>query len=255
MSVALITGGSSGIGAAFARVLAAEGSDLVIVARDEARLRTEQTALVGRFGVDVEVVTADLSTDAGCDRVVQRLVAADRPVTTLVNNAGRGVYQPFGEQPLTDEEDLLNLNARAVLRLTHAAVRVMRERGGGEIVNVSSVSGFVPRGIGATYAASKAWVTSFSECLSQQLTGSGVRVCAVCPGFVRTDFHRRAELDRGDVPAWMWLEADAVARQGLADARRGRPVSVPGRQYRALLGAARILPRPVLRRVLRGRTL
>src|SRR5439155_18030289 len=131
----------------------------------------------------------------------------------------------------------------------------MLARGTGQIINVSSVAGFVPRGGNATYSASKAWVTLFSEALSVQLAGSGVSVTAICPGFTRTEFHDRAHADMSRVPGRMWLDASTVVSEGLADAARGKPISVPGRQYKALVTAARALPRPLLRRIMTRRPL
>jgi uncharacterized protein len=252
--VALVTGASVGLGAAFARELCRQGYDLVLVARDFARL-DELAAELRRSGREVETLTADLATDAGCDAVVARIGAAQRAVDLLVNNAGKGMYEAFGERSLADEEGMLDLNVRAVLRLSHAAIRAMRARGHGQIINVSSVASLVPRGFGATYAASKAWVTAFSEDLSQQLVGTGVRVTAVCPGFVHTEFHQRAGIGRADVPDWMWLDAGQVVRTALADATRGKPVSIPGRQWKTMIGLSRSMPRPALRRIMRGRSL
>ena len=171
----------------------------------------------------------------------------------LVNNAGMGSYRPFGTADLAREEYQLDLNVRAVMRLAHAAVRVMRPRGSGRIVNVSSVAGFVPRGGNVTYSASKAWVTMFSEALSVQLHDSGVTVTAVCPGFVRTEFHERAETDMSHVPDRMWLNDEDVVREGLADAFAGKPLFVPSWRYRTLVGVARVVPRPVLRTVMARR--
>jgi uncharacterized protein len=252
--VAVVTGASVGLGAAFARELCRQGYDLVLVARDSAHL-DEVAVELRRSGGEVETLSADLATDAGCDAVAARIVAAERPVDLLVNNAGKGMYEPFGARPLADEEGMLDLNVRAVLRLSHAAIRAMRTRGQGQIINVSSVASLVPRGFGATYAASKAWVTAFSEDLSQQLGGTGVRVTAVCPGFVHTEFHQRAGVGRADVPDWMWLDADEVVRTALADAARGKPVSIPGRQWKTMIGLSRSMPRPALRRIMRGRSL
>jgi short-subunit dehydrogenase len=247
---ALITGGSAGLGAEFARQLAAVGHDLVLVARDEERLREFAGTLQAG---SVDVLPADLTTDVGCALVVDRIGDAARPVDLLVNNAGIGTYKPFGTAPIATEERQLDLNVRAVLRLTHAAVRAMRTRGHGRILNVSSVSGFVPRGGNATYSASKAWVTMFSEALAIQLAGSGVTVTAVCPGFTHTEFHQRAEADMSHVPERMWLEAADVVREGLADTFAGRPLSIPSRRYKALVGTARTLPRPLLRAVMARR--
>jgi short-subunit dehydrogenase len=140
---------------------------------------------------------------------------------------------------------MLDINVRAVMRLSHAAVRGMVERGSGDIVNVSSVAGFGP--IGGTYSASKSWVTTFSESLHAAVRHRGVRVVALCPGFVRTEFHQRAGIDAGDRTGPLWLDADRVVADALHDLRRGRAVSVPSVQYKVLAGALRHLPHRVLR--------
>ncbi len=252
-ATALITGATAGLGAEFARQLAAAGNDIVLVARDEARLESAKVALEDRHRIHVETLSADLSTADGCDRVAARIASADAPIDTLINNAGMGTYKRFGRAELEDEERQLDLNVRAVLRLTHAAIRAMTERGSGQIINVSSVAGFVPRGGNATYSASKAWVTMFSEALAVQCAGHGIRVTAICPGFTHTEFHQRAQANMSRVPDWMWLDAEAVVAQGLADARRGKPVSVPSAKYKVLTGAARHVPRSVLHRIMRRR--
>jgi hypothetical protein len=246
---ALVTGATSGLGAQFAKQLAAAGYDLVLVARDQDRLADAEKALRAEHGGAVEIVPADLTTDAG------RTAASDRmaDVDLLVNNAGMGSYRPFGGADLDREDYQLDLNVRAVMHLAHAAVRAMKPRGAGRIVNVSSVAGFVPRGGNVTYSASKAWVTMFSEALGIQLRGSGVTVTAICPGFVRTEFHERAETDMSHVPARMWLNDADVVREGLADAFAGKPLSVPSWRYRTLIGMARVAPRPVLRAVMARR--
>jgi short-subunit dehydrogenase len=255
MTTALVTGATAGLGAEFARQLAARGDDLVVVARDEARLSATRVALQDRYSVKVEVLPADLSTVDGCERVAERIVSTSAPIETLVNNAGIGLYRPFGSVDLEVEERLLDVNVRAVLRLTHAAVRVMTGRGIGQILNVSSVAGFVPRGGNVSYSASKAWVTMFSEALAVQLAGSGVQVTVVCPGFTHTEFHQRADADTSNMPAWMWLDAADVVAQALADARKGKPVSVPSARYKVLTGAARHVPRPLLYQLMRRRPL
>lgn len=253
MPTALVTGATAGIGAEFARQLAAAGNDLILVARNSSRLQSSQASLAAEFGVGVEVLSADLCTESGCDAVAARVIDAQRPVDVLVNNAGFGMYQRFGLAELADEERQLDLNVRAVMRLSHAAVRAMTGRGSGRIINISSVAGFVPRGGNATYSASKAWVTMFSEALAVQLAGSGVSVTAVCPGFTRTEFHERASADMSHVPGRMWLEPKTVVAEGLADAARGRPVSVPSRKYKLLVSATRTLPRPLLRKIMSRR--
>jgi short-subunit dehydrogenase len=204
-------------------------------------------------GVQADALPADLGTEAGCGRVAARLQDTAQPVDLLINNAGIGTYRPFGSSPVTDEERQLDVNVRAVLRLSHAAVPVMRERGNGQIINVSSVSAFVPRAGNATYAASKAWVLMFSEGLSLQLADTGVTVTVVCPGFTHTEFHQRAGADMSAVPEWMWLDAATVVRAALIDASRGRAVSIPDARYKAMTTAARLLPRATLRRIMARR--
>ncbi len=254
MPTALVTGATAGIGAEFARQLAASGHDLVLVARDEARLDSTSVALSDRFHVEVAVLPADLCTDEGCAAVSARIGEPVKPIDVLVNNAGFGMYKKFGVATLADEERQLDLNVRSVMRLTYAALGPMTSRGTGQIINVSSVAGFVPRGGNATYSASKAWVTMFSEALSVQMQGTGVTITAVCPGFTHTEFHERANADMSHVPARMWLEASTVVSEGLADAAKGRPVSVPSRQYKTLVTAVRTLPRPVLRLIMSRRS-
>jgi uncharacterized protein len=253
MPTAAVTGATAGLGAEFARQLAATGYDLVLVARNVEALNAAQQALSQRYGVDVEVLPADLTTDEGCRAVGERVADAQRPVELLINNAGTAVHKVFGSGSLDDEERQLDLNVRAVLRLSHAAVRAMSGRNSGRIINVSSVAGFVPRGSNATYSASKAWVTMLSEAAAVQLHGTKVTVTAICPGFTRTGSNEREKADEGHVPKRMLLSAEDVVRKGLADAMRGKPVSVPGRQYRSLLFLVRVLPRPLLRGVLARR--
>jgi uncharacterized protein len=243
---ALVTGGTSGIGAAFARQLAAEGTDLVLVARDLDRLEGTAADLRTRYGVAVEVLAADLAADTGAVR--DRLGSAERPVDLLVNSAGIGLPGRFWETPLADQERLFDLNCTAVLRLSHAALGAMVPRGRGDVIVVSSVSGFAPA-VRGSYGASKAWATAFAESLSGQLAGTGVHASAVAPGFVRTEFHGRAGLDMTKVPAFMWLDAEDVAATALRDHRAGKVLSVPGAQYKAIVAASRLVPSTVSRRV------
>ncbi|MGW7338112.1 SDR family NAD(P)-dependent oxidoreductase [Streptomyces sp. NPDC054808] len=243
MTTALITGSTAGLGAAFARRLAADGHDLVLVARDTERLREQATELHDRHGIEAEVLTADLSTDAGIDAVASRLADRRSPVDLLINNAGFGNKGRFLDVPMADELTMLKVHCEAVLRLTSAAVEAMRERGRGGVVNVASVAAFVPRG---TYGASKAWVVQFTQGVAKDLAGSDVRLMALAPGFVRTEFHERAGMGTDNIPNWMWLDADNVVAAALADLSRGKSLSIPDPRYKTLMGAAKLVPRGLL---------
>lgn len=246
---ALVTGASSGLGLAFARRLAAEGNDLVLVARDVPRLERVADELRTAYGRRAEVLPADLADRAGLQRVADRVGESTRPVDLLVNNAGFTVGRRFVGGSVADEERQLDVLVRAVLVLSHAAAAPMRDRGRGAIVNVSSVSGFVAMG---TYSAAKAWVTTFTEGLATELAPHGVQVTALCPGFVHTEFHQRANLSMGRLPEVGWLDADDVVDACLADVRRRKVVSVPSRRYRALVALSRHAPRGVVRQVSGG---
>lgn len=239
MATALITGASSGLGAEFARQLAARGAGLVLVARDRAALDEVADQIRAAHGVDVEVLAADL-LDAEALAVVEERLAAGG-VDVLVNNAGFGLDLAFEKNAVDDEVRHLRLHVEAAMRLMHAAPPAMLERGSGRIVNVASVAGFVPRG---TYGAVKGWLISFSRWANVVYRPRGVTVTAVCPGFVHTDFHARLGLPQGQegVPNGMWLDAATVVREGLRDAARGRSVSVPSWRYKMLVGASRLLP-------------
>ncbi|MFE0091385.1 SDR family NAD(P)-dependent oxidoreductase [Streptomyces sp. NPDC058991] len=243
MTTALITGSTAGIGAAFARRLAADGHDLVLVARDTKRLQEQATELHDRHGIEAEVMTADLAEDDGISSVEQRLGERRRPVDLLVNNAGFGNKGRFLEVSMSDELRMLKVHCEAVLRLTAAATAPMRDRGRGGVVNVASVAAFVPRG---TYGASKAWVVQFTQGAARDLAGTGVRLMALCPGFVRTEFHQRAGMGTDNIPGWMWLDADKLVSSALADLSRGKTLSVPDPRYKALMGVVKLAPRGLL---------
>ncbi|MET8133300.1 SDR family oxidoreductase [Streptomyces sp. NPDC005251] len=243
MTTALITGSTAGIGAAFARRLAADGHNLVLVARDTKRLREQATELHDRHGIEAEVLTADLATDEGIEAVAARLSDRKHPVDLLVNNAGFGNKGRYLDVSMADELKMLKVHCEAVLRLTSAATEAMRERGRGGVVNVASVAAFVPRG---TYGASKAWVVQFTQGAAKDLAGSGVRLMALAPGFVRTEFHERAGMGTDNIPNWMWLDADKLVAAALADLARGRTLSVPDPRYKVLMGVVKVTPRALL---------
>lgn len=243
MATALITGASSGLGAEFARQLAARGAGLVLVARARAALDEVAAEIREAHGVDVEVLAADLLDADALATVEQRLAAGG--IDVLVNNAGFGLDLAFEKNAVDDEVRHLRLHVEAAMRLMHAALPAMLERGSGRVVNVASVAGFVPRG---TYGAVKSWLISFSRWANVVYAPRGVTVTAVCPGFVHTDFHARLGLPPGQegVPNGMWLDAATVVREGLRDAARGRSVSVPSWRYKTLVAASRLVPDAVV---------
>lgn len=248
--LAVVTGATAGIGAAFARRLAGDGYDLLLVARDRDRLDRFAADLAAGYGGKAEGLAADLSADEGCRRVEERL-RVDPPVDLLVNNAGSGLNVPFLRSTAADEEWLLRLNVHAVMRLTLAAVQRMTERRRGAVINVSSVAGFGAVMPGSTYSASKAWVTNFSESVGLSVRPFGVRVMALCPGYTRTEFHGRAGIDTSKMPDWLWLQADDVVRVALRDLARGRYVSVPDWRYKTAVFALRHAPHRLLRGAMR----
>lgn len=248
MPTALITGATSGIGYAFARHLATSGYRLVIVARDGARLAERRAALLTLGAPEVESITADLTDPVQRDVVADRLRSGEGPVDLLVNNAGSSLGVEFLEAAEADLVRQVELNSTAVMLLTHAALPGMKTRRHGGIINVASTAGLVP-GRGSTYGASKAFVVSLSEGLAMSLRGTGVRVQALCPGFVRTEFHDRAKIDMSSTPRWAYVDIDLVVTSSLADLRANRPLSIPGALYKAIYLAVRLTPRPLVRRV------
>jgi short-subunit dehydrogenase len=239
MPTALITGATAGIGAAFAERLAREGYDLVLVARTADRLEAESARLSAAYGIGVSVLPADLGTDDGIAAIEARLSDAAAPVDMLVNNAGFGVRGRFLAVPVADELAMVKVHVEAVLRLTYAALPGMVARGRGDVANVASVAAFFPRG---TYGASKAWVVSFSQAVRREIGTGAVRVLVLCPGFTHTEFHDRASMDMSGVPRALWLDAADVVDAALRDLRAGKAVSVPGWQYKTIVGAGRLVP-------------
>jgi len=244
--VALITGPTSGIGQGYARRYARDGYDMVLVARDADRLTALSNELRGQAG-SVEVLPADLADPAGRAKVAERL---DAGVRVLVNNAGFGTTGDFWATDPAVLQSQLDVNVTAVMQLTRAALPAMIDAGAGTVVNIASVAGLVP-GRGSTYSASKAWVIAFSEGLAVGLQGTGVGVHAVCPGYVHTEFHARAGIDMTKLPSFMWLEVDDVVNESLADIAAGKVISVPGAQYKAVVTVGRLLPRGLMRAVVK----
>jgi short-subunit dehydrogenase len=252
MGTALVTGATAGLGLEFAWQLATGRHDLVLVARDAERLDEVARQIRAAAGVDVEVLPADLAEPDDVARVAARLAVTGeedgdpRPVGLLVNNAGFAVNQHFVGGELAAEERTLDVMVRAVLVLSHAAVGQMTERGRGAILNVGSVAALTASG---TYAAAKAWVRSFTEGLAVELKGTGVTATYVAPGFTRTEFHERGDVDVSAIPALGWLDAARVASDALADVRRGVVLSTPSTRYKAVAALLRTAPRSAVRAV------
>jgi short-subunit dehydrogenase len=245
---ALVTGASSGIGAAIARQLAADGTELVVVARDRLRL----DALAAEVAVDTEVLVADLRDPADVAVVAARLGATDEPIDLLVNNAGLGFTGRFAELDPARERDVVAVNVLALHELSHAAAVAMSAAGTGGILNIASVAGYLPSAGGATYAATKAFVNSFSESLHQDLRDAGVVVTVSCPGYTRTEFHARADIDPREIPKFLWQDAETVAADSLAAVAAGRARVVPGTLNKVAVGLLKIAPLRLVRRLSRS---
>jgi short-subunit dehydrogenase len=238
---ALVTGPTAGIGHSFAHQLAGRGHDLVLVARNEARLIEVADQLRREHGVQVEVLSADLTDRQQLATVEARLTDPDRPVELLVNNAGFGLKDRFLDNDADAETAMLDVLVTAVLRLTHAALGPMAERGHGGVINVSSVAAFLPRG---SYAAAKAWVNSFTEWAANEYRSRGVTVMALCPGFTKTEFHERMHVQRGTGP--LWLDPDKLVATALSDFDKGRVYSIPSPQYKAIVTVSKLIPNRAL---------
>ncbi|CAN5169432.1 SDR family NAD(P)-dependent oxidoreductase [soil metagenome] len=256
MGIALVTGGTSGIGAEFARQLAARGHDLVLVARDTSRLdaMAEELRATGR---SVEIIVADLAQPKDTSRVAKRLADERQPIDYLINNAGFRVTSKLAAPDVEEHDRALDVMVRAVLVLAGAVAPVMRARGAGAIVNVASINGQLTL---SGYSAIKAWVRVYSESLSNELRGTGVTVTALMPGWVKTEFHQRAAVSstsapkgsgRGGIPNFLWLEPEHLVRECLRDVDKQRVISIPTIRYKLLSGLLKHLPDSTVRAVSR----
>jgi short-subunit dehydrogenase len=243
--VALVTGPTAGLGRVFADRLARRGYDLVLVARDETRLKAVADELAAAYGVACDVLVADLTDRAQLAVVEERVSSLTHPVDLLVNNAGFGLKRKFLRNTVEQEQALLDVLVTAPMRLTHAALRQMTERHAGGIINVSSVAGTQPRG---SYSAAKAYLNRFGEWAAHEYAHDGVRVMTLLPGFTRTEFHERMDVGRDAVPGPLWLDAERVVDEGLADFDAGKTVSIPSKRYKAIAYASKHLPVGLLQR-------
>lgn len=242
--MALVTGGTSGIGHAFARALAARGDDLVLVARDTARLAAVADDLEAQHHITVECLTADLAVREDVLRVAERIEDPARPVDTVVNNAGFGLRASLLDPDFSIQERAMDVMGLAVLILSGAAGRAMKARGHGQIINVSSTSGWITTG---NYSAIKAWATTYTEGLANELRGTGVGVTALCPGWVRTEFHERAGITAHTLPDIVWIDVDRLVRECLEDAAKGKVISIPTKRWATAIFLGRHAPRSLVR--------
>lgn len=240
---ALVTGASSGIGLELARQLAADGTELVVVARNGERL----DELASELDVACQVLAADLADPTELSYVEDRLRQRDEPIDLLVNNAGFGFQGAFHELDLEREAAVVDVNVVAVHRLAHIAAGQMVEAGRGGILNVSSMSGFMATPGSATYSATKAFVTALSEAMHSELGAAGVHVTALCPGFTRTEFQERGDYDASAIPDFMWQSAAEVATAGLDGIAANRAVVVPGVSNRIGAGVINAMPGSIRR--------
>lgn len=240
--IALITGATVGIGASFARLMAKEGFDLVINARSVDKLEESAAALRAEYGVDVTVLAADLATE--CEKVEAFIESHE--IEVLINNAGFGLNQSFLSSSREDEERVLDVLVRAPMRLMHAVLPQMRKRDSGTIINVSSVAAFIA---GGHYSAAKSYLTVMSESLHTQMSTSNVKVSSLNPGFTRTEFHQRAGMKMGAIPASMWLDSDFLVEKAWSDVRKGKAISIPGWQYKVMKAVIRLAPRSTVRKM------
>ncbi len=241
---ALVTGATVGIGESFTRLLASKGYNIALVARDEVRLHERAGELREKYGIQTFVLPADLATKGGV-KLVEKYIQSYE-IEVLINNAGFAINKTFTLSNLGDEQDLLNVLVRTPMRLMHVILPGMKERKSGTIINVSSVAGFIA---GGTYSAAKSYLTVLSESINADLKGSGVKVSALCPGFTRTEFHKRARMKMKGLPSFMWLNPDKLVAKAWKDAQANKPVSIPGWQYKLLIAIISITPRGLIRRV------
>jgi short-subunit dehydrogenase len=253
--LAVVTGATAGIGKEFCERLAVRGYDLIVVARDGNRLEALKLDLEQRHAIEVEVFPADLTIDTDVSLLAERMTRSPR-LALLVNNAGFGTRGTLADASPTQQEAMLQLHVMAPMRLTQAALPVLLRNGRGGIINVSSVASFLYSAGNVNYCATKAYLTTFSEGLAAELRGTGVRVQALCPGFTRTEFHQRMDLDVGGLPAIAWLSVGKVVETSLRSMERGGPVvCLPGLRYKLIVLLLRLIPRALIRRLAASRDL
>ncbi|MEN9351976.1 MAG: hypothetical protein RL455_917 [Actinomycetota bacterium] len=246
MATALVTGATAGIGASYTKLLAKQGYDLVLVARDLPRLNKFAKDLNKTHKVKVETIKADLTAPNQLIKVEKRLSNKSKPIEVLINNAGFGIKQSFTDSDVKKEQELLDVLVTAPMRLTHSVLPQMLKRDSGVIVNVSSVASWIT---GGTYSAAKSYLTVFSEYLHTELRGTNIKISALCPGFTRTEFHERGKMRMSGLPNFMWLTSDQVVAKSWRYVNANKVVCIPGWQYLILSTIARTAPRPLVRKL------
>lgn len=245
MATALVTGGTSGIGNAFVRAFAARGLDVVIVARDTARMDSIARDITAEHGVHVETITADLSKAEDVTRIAAWIEDPAHDLDWVINNAGFGLHAKLLDaDQLATQRRAMDVMCWAVLEISAAAGRAMKTRGRGHIVNVASTSAWYYSG---NYSAIKVWCLSFTQALANELRGTGVTATALCPGWVHTEFHDRASIATTTLPEFVWVDPDVLVSECLADAEKGKPVSIPTTKWKAVIAVAQMLPRTTIR--------
>ena len=244
-ALAMVTGASSGIGKSFAEALATRGSDLVLVARNRARLDELAAELRQRHGRDVSVLVADLEKPDELGQVEKRL-HEDARIDLLVNNAGYGITGNFADVSVAQSQGQIDCNVVALTRLAHAALTTMKPSRRGGIINVASGAAFLPTPQISVYCATKAYVVNFSLALHEETRAHGVHCMVVCPGFTRTEFQSRANYDTSAMPSFVWQTADDVVKETLAAYDRGETLLVPGFQNRMTMLMTNLIPRTML---------
>jgi hypothetical protein len=244
--LALVTGASAGIGAAFARALASHGYDVALTARRTERLEKLGEEISLRYGVEILSVAADLSEPEAPGQILDFLTAHGRTVDALVNNAGYGLTGAYGETRWEDQRAMIQVMMTAPAELAHRVLPGMIHRGFGRIVNVASLAGLIPPAAGHTlYGATKAFLVRFSQCLHLEAQPHGVHVSALCPGYTYSEFHdvngTRAQITAA-TPPWLWLGADEVAAAGYEAVEANRPICVPGAPNKAIAAVAKLIP-------------
>lgn len=252
-STALVTGASSGIGREFAVKLASGANafnqkfDLIVVARDEKRLNELKDELEANYQVEITVISADLESDEGISKVKMAFEASNQ-IRILINNAGYGHSGHFGTEELKFSIGQIDLNVKALVSLTYFAIESMKDEGG-YILNVSSVAGFMPAPTSVVYAATKAFVTNFSQGLREELAESGIKLTCLCPGFTRTEFQDRANVEKRAIPGFMWQNTDAVVDAGLSGLAKNQGLVIPGIHNKVLVSTTHAIPNNLMRSI------